>query len=130
MVDIYLFLLVYFSQEFKVSYTVIRHILEACDMFCKAERTKCGDNIQNKVQVGMRGSRRGKEYVVHKNKQFLSNTGPDPLKNQAGIQPPGERHYNDGLSYPGIWVPSPFINKKPCLSWASSAKLSGSVHDW
>ena len=70
MVDIYLFLLVYFSQEFKVSYTVIRHILEACDMFCKAERKQCGDNIQNKVQVGMRGSRRGRSMLSTKINSF------------------------------------------------------------
>ena len=45
---------------------------------------------------------------------FLSNTGPDPLKNQANIDPLAKRHFNGILlagrrwpAYSGIWIRLP-----------------------
>ena len=80
----------------------------------------------------MRGSRVWSGHTplkTHKNGGFLSNTGPDPLKNHkaciqswAIIGSPVKRHLDRWWpSHSGIWILSS-TNKKRFQSWNPSAK--------
>ena len=93
---------------------------------------------------GSRGGNRGSGYPPpeksQKNAGFLSNTGPDPLKNHKATKPDSMwRRHRHASETPFKWrFAGPVIelfglshkkqNKKRCKVGPSLTKLSGSAH--